>query len=164
MDGDGEIAEPGGRSPRPATATDEAPSPIVTVRLATPDDRDLVLGWANDPVTRAWSFHPTPIEPETHAAWFAARLIDQANRLWIGETQGVPVGQVRAHIGDDGRVELGISVAPEARGRRLAAPLLQAGMAAADRELGATAFVAAPNCRQHGVGGGLAETAEAAAA
>ena len=137
----GRIAEPGGPPLRPAPAANPA-SAVVTLRGATPDDRALVLEWANDPVTRLWSFHPAPIEAETHAAWFAARLADHANRLWIGEADEVPIGQVRAHIGDDGRVELGISIAPAARGRRLAAPLLRAGMAAAGSELGATAFVA----------------------
>jgi RimJ/RimL family protein N-acetyltransferase len=114
----------------------------IRLRPAAVADRDLLLGWANDPDTRARSFHPQAISAETHRAWLAARLADPDSRIWIGESGGVPVGQVRAQRGPEGRVELGISVARTARGRRLSAPLLLAGMAAAGRELGATAFIA----------------------
>ena len=109
------------------------------VRLA---DSDLVLAWANDPLTRAAGFHPQPIDPEAHAGWYAARLANPDSRTWIGEAGGIPVGQVRADRERDGRVEMGISVAPEARGKGLSKPLLTAGMAAAVEDLGAATLVA----------------------
>jgi RimJ/RimL family protein N-acetyltransferase len=140
----GEIVEPAGTPDSGAVSgvTGTAAAPRVTLRAATEGDRDLILEWANDPVTRASSFHPGPIDTATHAAWFAARLVAVDSRIWVGEAEGRPVGQVRAYRNPDGRVEMGIIVAPEARGRRLAAPLLRAGLAAAAQELGAAAFVA----------------------
>ena len=114
----------------------------VALRPAEARDRDLVLEWANDPVTRAWSFHPEPIAADTHAAWYAARLADPDSRIWVGEVAGTPIGQVRAQRGADGRAEVGISVAAGERGKGYAGPLLRAGMAAAQVELDATRLVA----------------------
>jgi RimJ/RimL family protein N-acetyltransferase len=114
----------------------------VVIRRAVPADRDLVLGWANDPVTRAASFHPEPIGTEAHATWYAARMADPDDRLWIAEVDGRPVGQVRAERSARGEVEVGISIAPEARGHGLARPVLRAGLAAAARDLRPRSFVA----------------------
>jgi len=121
-------------------------SPVdVAVRRVGPGDRDLLLHWANDPATRAASFHPGRIDPETHDRWFAARLASANGGIWIGEVDGWPIGQVRVtRVGIDGRRgEVSISLAAESRGRRLSRPLLLAAMTAASRDLDVTSFVAA---------------------
>ena len=120
----------------------------LSLRLVGPGDRDLLLEWANDAATRAASLHPDPIDASTHDAWFAQRLPSPAGRIWIGEIRGHPIGQVRIDRIDsggdarDGRGEVGISVASEARGLGLASRLLLAGMDAAVQALGVTTFVA----------------------
>lgn len=114
----------------------------VVLRPVTVDDRDLLLAWARDPVTRSASFHPGDIDGATHAAWLDRRLADAGGRIWIGVVDGRPIGQVRVDRDADARGEVGISVAPEARGRGLAGPLLRAGMERARTELGVTEFVA----------------------
>jgi RimJ/RimL family protein N-acetyltransferase len=63
-------------------------------------------------------------------------------RIWIGVVDGRPIGQVRVDRDSEGRGEVSISVAEEARGRGFARKLLVAGMAAAARELGVTTLVA----------------------
>ena len=93
-------------------------------------------------MTRASSFHPGPIDPATHARWFADRLASSDGRIWIGEMDGRPIGQVRVERIAEGRAEVGISVAPEARGRGLARGLLTAGMDVARRELEVSSFIA----------------------
>ena len=113
------------------------------LRPAGPADRDLLLEWANDPATRAASFHPARIEPSGHDRWFAARLASPDGGIWIGAIDGRPIGQVRVQRIDSERGEVSISVAAEARGRGLARPLLLAAMAAADRSLGVRTFIAA---------------------
>lgn len=102
----------------------------VTLRPATLDDAELLLVWANDPVTRASGFHPRPIEPDEHRAWLAARLASAASRLYIGMAGGEPVGQLRLERGPD-QTEISISIAPDARGRGHGRRLLAAGVAAA---------------------------------
>ena len=102
---------------------------MVTVRPATEADEVLLLSWANDPVTRSNSFHPAPIDPGSHRRWLDARLKSASSRILIGLEGDRPIGQMRFdRIGDV--VEVGISVAPNARGRGLGQQLLAAGLAA----------------------------------
>jgi RimJ/RimL family protein N-acetyltransferase len=117
---------------------------VITIRRAGPADEDLLLAWANEPATRAASFHRSRMDAATHAEWFRGRLASPTTRLFIGLDGDVPVGQVRLEGGSAGRVEVGISVAPEARGRGIGQALLAMSLEAgrADPDLGARAFVA----------------------
>lgn len=111
------------------------------VRPARAEDADLLLAWANDPVTRAASFHSGQIERATHLDWLARVLASPRIRLLIGEEDGVPVGQVRFELSDDGTASGGISVAPDRRGQGLGRALLEAGVAAVRSD---PAFASAP--------------------
>jgi RimJ/RimL family protein N-acetyltransferase len=104
--------------------------PTVSVRPATLDDSGRLLDWANDPVTRAASFRPDRIEPAAHERWLADRLASPTCRLMIGSEGSTPVGQIRFEMGLDGSAEIGISLAPTARGRGIGAALLAAGLTA----------------------------------
>ena len=104
--------------------------PLV-LRPATAADADLLLDWANDPVTRASGFHRNAISRLEHARWLAARLASPTTRLWIGVVGDEPVGQIRFDREADGVAEIGIAIAPIARGRGLGRQLLAAGLAAA---------------------------------
>jgi RimJ/RimL family protein N-acetyltransferase len=117
---------------------------VITVRRASADDAERLLAWANDPATRAAGFHPSPIDAATHGRWLDGRLASAASRVLIGLEDGLPVGQVRLEAGADRRVEVGISVAPDARGRGVGRALLKAGLAAglADPDLQIEVFVA----------------------
>lgn len=116
----------------------------IETRPATAQDEELLLGWANDPTTRAASFRPETIEGSAHRDWLAERLASPSTRLLIGLQRGVPIGHVRFERGSDGTVDIGISVAPDARGRGLGRALLRAGLDAArgDVAFGAHGFVA----------------------
>ncbi len=104
---------------------------MITVRPATADDAHLLLAWANEPSTRAAGFHPDPIDPDTHRRWLADRLATPGRPLFVGLDDGVPVGPVRIDVDEDGRAEVGISVAEAARGRGTGSALLGAGLDAA---------------------------------
>ena len=96
-----------------------------SVRLATDADADLLLAWRNDPETRAWSRTTDPVAPADHQAWLDRSLRNPDRRLLIAEQHHKPVGTVR--FDRDGRHwEVSITVAPEARGRKLAVPILLA--------------------------------------
>jgi RimJ/RimL family protein N-acetyltransferase len=82
-----------------------------------------------------------------HAAWFARRLADPATRIYIVEHDGAPVGQVRVDRLDAGRGEIHVALAPQARGRGLAATALTLAVSRGARELGLDAIEA--NVRVH---------------
>ena len=116
---------------------------VMSIRPASPADEGLLLAWANDPEARHGSGDRPEIQPTAHATWFSARLSDRSNyRIWIGEVGGVPVGVVRFERRDDRDVEVSITVAPEARGRGFARPLLRAGLEAAREAFDRPRFVA----------------------
>jgi RimJ/RimL family protein N-acetyltransferase len=111
-------------------------TPVVEVRPATAADAALLLTWANDPDTRAASFHPERIAPDEHAAWMTRSLTLPTRRLFIGMLGDDPIGQVRLDANAAGQAEVGISIAPERRGQGLGAGLLATAVEAGRRDPG----------------------------
>ena len=67
------------------------------LRLASVDDEQLLLDWANDPDVRAQAFSSDLISKSTHAVWFQNKIADVENcYLFIAVApNGTPMGQVR---------------------------------------------------------------------
>jgi UDP-2,4-diacetamido-2,4,6-trideoxy-beta-L-altropyranose hydrolase len=128
---------------RVASAMREA---LLTLRQATEGDARLLHGWRNDPATRAASFAADEVSWGRHVSWLHRVLAEPRTRLLVGELERAPIGVVR--LERDGSVAtMSITVAPEARSRGLAAPLIRAGLGAA-AELGvdrADAFIRPDN-------------------
>ena len=116
----------------------------LALRPATMDDADLLLGWANEPATRAASLTSRPIERPEHLAWLAVRLADPASKIWIGlePSTRAPLGVIRFEQDDAGAAVVSISVAAEARGHGVATLLLELGLAAASTALRPSRIVA----------------------
>lgn len=114
----------------------------LSLRAADADDLERTFAWANDAGTRAGSFDSRPIDRQTHEAWFA-RALDGERRLFVAELDGRAVGLFRLDppIDATADAEVGITVAPEARGAGLGAAILESGARLA-RGLGATRLVA----------------------
>jgi RimJ/RimL family protein N-acetyltransferase len=112
-------------SPDP-TAAEE---PELRLRAASEADAERLLEWRNDPEARAASRSTSPVSAEEHAAWFAGVLADPGRLLFVAEAAGEPVGQVRFDGLAEGRYEISVALAPAARGRGLAAPLISLGVA-----------------------------------
>ncbi len=98
-------------------------------------DAELLWRWANDRETRENSFTRSPIPYADHVDWLERRLASDATRLWIFDDGGVPVGQVRFEISDE-IAEIGISVAPEQRGRGYGQAMLTEAVRRLRGELG----------------------------
>lgn len=111
------------------------PQTKLKARLARLDDQELILHWANDPVTRRHAFNPDRIDAATHRAWFYQRLRDPENcRLYVIETEeGLPIGQVRFER-CDGVWEIHYVLDPCARQRGLGKPLLETALLALRNE------------------------------
>ncbi len=116
----------------------------LTLSPATDDDRDALLAWRNDPETREASVSTAPVSEDDHAKWLRATLASDDRVLWVARSEGARVGQARidrSREAGDGAWEVSITVAPEARGKKLSTPLLSAIEAPA-RERGARLLVA----------------------
>jgi len=104
----------------------------VELRPATMADAERLLAWRNDPDTRRQSIHGDEVGRDDHLSWLTRTLQSPTCRLDIAMVDDDTIGTVRADRGEDG-IEISITVAPEHRGRRLAAPLIRAVATAARR-------------------------------
>jgi UDP-2,4-diacetamido-2,4,6-trideoxy-beta-L-altropyranose hydrolase len=112
---------------RVASAMREA---ILALRPATRDDARLLLDWRNDPETRAGSFATEPVAWDDHVAWLDRIIASADARLLLAELEGSPIGVVRFERRGHAAT-ISLTVAPAARSRGLATPLIRAAMEAA---------------------------------
>jgi len=88
-------------------------------------DRDLILAWRNDPLTRKMSLSPKPVGKRVHARWYDLRC----GSIRILVRDGVEVGAWR--VDPDG--EVNVMIAPEHRGLSLGTVLVQMGTRVVNR-------------------------------
>lgn len=89
-----------------------------------------LLAWRNDPLSVAASLTGGAVAEADHRAWFARVCAAPACILLIAEQAGEKIGMLRFDRGGDAW-EVSINLAPQARGRGLAAQVLAGGIAAA---------------------------------
>ncbi len=104
----------------------------IKLRPTTPNDLMLIFEWANDPLVRKMSFNSNPISLTEHTEWFYKTINDADQHLLIaeilldGSTEFyAPCGQLRFNT----QGEIGILIAPQYRGKHLAASCLNAAVA-----------------------------------
>jgi RimJ/RimL family protein N-acetyltransferase len=117
-------------------------APRLVLRRARPDDASRLLAWRNDAATRRWFLDASRVQPDAHRAWFARRLEDGRSRIYIAETAGVAVGQLRLDRRGPRAAEVSFSVDRRHRGRGYGTLLLKRAPAAARRDLGVGRLVA----------------------
>lgn len=99
------------------------------LRPANVDDAKLLWEWANDPVVRASAFSTDPIPWEKHVAWFAQKIRDPRCFIFVAiDADENLIGQVRFDITGDEDAECDVHIARESRGKKYAAPLIDAGV------------------------------------
>ncbi len=110
-------------------------------RRAEAMDCDRVLIWANDPDTRAASFHSAAISAEDHQIWFDASLQRKGRHMFIAKVGELPVAFVRLDQGEGAEATVSINMAPSVRGYGMGAVVLRSATAQAQM-LGLTTLVA----------------------
>jgi len=118
-----------------------AQTPLIA-RAAAAGDEALLLEWANDPVTRRYSFDQAIIPPEQHHRWLKERLGAGRNcLLLIIETEdGVALATARFdRLGADWRINY--SVAAQHRRKGLGPRVLEVALASLARTYPEAAFV-----------------------
>jgi RimJ/RimL family protein N-acetyltransferase len=100
----------------------------LSLRPASEADGSRLLEWRNDPEARAASRNTAEVGAAEHAAWLAAVFADPDRTLLICELARDPVAQLRFDRIAGRRFEISIALAPEARGRGLAARIVALGV------------------------------------
>jgi RimJ/RimL family protein N-acetyltransferase len=87
---------------------------MMQLRPAAMTDTSLLLGWRNDPQTKANSRNTERVRLAEHQQWLVQTLQNLDRQLYIAEVDGTPLGTVRADW--DGRAyEISCTAAPEHR-------------------------------------------------
>lgn len=138
------------------------------LRPASETDAYMLWLWANDSETRRASFGREEIEWDAHVSWLAARVRNDDHMILIATTPtDQAVGVIRFDSADAWHTaRLSYAIAPERRGRGLAAALVQAGttrLRETRQSVAIRADVERDNQRSLRVfrNGGWAETADA---
>lgn len=99
----------------------------LVMRPATHRDIDSYFWWVNDPEVRRQSITTTPVSWPEHQRWFAARLASADTVMFVLESNGLPIGQVRFDF-EQGVARLDYSLDRSVRGRGLGAILVRQGI------------------------------------
>jgi UDP-2,4-diacetamido-2,4,6-trideoxy-beta-L-altropyranose hydrolase len=120
------------------------PDTPLVVRAAAASDEDLLLEWANDPLTRRNSFGRAIIGAEEHHEWLRDRLHARHScLLLVIETQdGMPLGTARFDRIETGW-KLNYSVGAQYRGRGLGLRVLECALATLARSHPGASWVVA---------------------
>lgn len=93
-------------------------------KLAEPKDLDLYFEWANDEVTRDFSYQKQEILKENHIFWFNQKIRDSKTQMLIFyNNMDVAVGQVRIENTYD-EIVIGISIDKNHRGKSLGSKMI----------------------------------------
>jgi N-acetylneuraminate synthase len=103
-----------------------SPKPRVSLRRATREDSAELLRWRNDATTRKMSVSEAEVTPAEHAAWLERTLASTTCSLFVIMAEDGPVGTARLDAGPHQGAEVSITMAPEARGRKLSTSALVA--------------------------------------
>lgn len=97
----------------------------LTIKEVDLTDATMMYEWANDPITRSQSFSSNTIELPEHIAWLTRKLENSKNNYYIIKQQNNPCGIVRFDHDTANLYTIGITIAPEFRGKGLAAKCLK---------------------------------------
>lgn len=93
------------------------PAESLTLRPAVPDDCEQIWSWNFAPDVRARSKRALAVAFGEHARWFARRLADGHDPIWVIEDDARPVGVVRLDTSACGITQISIALAAHARSR-----------------------------------------------
>lgn len=95
------------------------------LREATYDDWKLLLEWRNDPSTRENSFTQEEIPEHIHKLWFNDSLSNPYRKIYIFESNLIPVGTLRSDYFLNDEYILSWNIAPLQRGKGYGVKILE---------------------------------------
>lgn len=114
----------------------------IRTRVATPEDEELILRWANDPIVRKNGFSEQAISDSDHHIWYTRQVAANPHkRFFIVQTEDdLDIGQVRFEQVESGW-EVHYSLSVIARGLGLSRKVLRVSIDALFREIGAVPLI-----------------------
>lgn len=85
------------------------------LRLASYDDIDILYRWANDELTRKFSFRTQRILYSEHVNWFHQKMLSSESEIFIYECNQEPTGMLRLEY-NNRKAYISFSVDEECRG------------------------------------------------
>lgn len=98
------------------------------IRPVKGSDCELLFKWANEKLVRSNAINKELISWEDHLQWFSIRISSEVTKIFIMETNGIPVGQVRFDRDNAGVWIIDYSVDPAHRSKGYGYLLLTYGM------------------------------------
>lgn len=97
------------------------------LRKINKEDCKILFEWTNDPSVRKNAFNTEPVKWEEHQKWFATKLQNENDEIFLFLKDGEPVGQIRFEKEED-YWKLSYSIAKEHRGHGLGKELVELGL------------------------------------
>lgn len=104
---------------------EERDEDLVNVRLAVAEDAMLAWPWRNNEATRRYCFDQSPVELETHLAWWKRSLSNPQCVLLVGKMGDKDVGVIRYDLINVRQAKVSIYLNPEMTGLGLGKKFLQ---------------------------------------
>lgn len=98
------------------------------IRAVEGRDCELLFKWANDKLVRSNAINKELIGWEDHLQWFSKKISSEGTKIFLMETNGNPVGQVRFDKDNAGFWVIDYSVDPAHRSKGYGYLLLTYGM------------------------------------
>lgn len=90
---------------------------MITIQKARPEDSEDVLTLSNDRGIRDSSFHPDPINQDSHQQWYMRHISDPDCLFLLARENGILAGQIRLdRVGEDEFVSISIDSRYRGRG------------------------------------------------
>lgn len=95
---------------------------ILAIVPVTERDKDLLLAWRNEKISRLNSFNQKKINKKTHSSWFKKK-IKEKKKIWIFKHNNRKCGMVKLEK-KSRTIELSYLIAKEHRGKNLGSQML----------------------------------------
>lgn len=115
----------------------------VLLRPATIADARMLFEWRNEPETRRNSFNSGELLYSDHLKWLEEKLSDSNSAIFICCRDGVPVGQIRCDMSEDGTGVISYSIDAENRGKGIGREMIKLAMEESRRRFAGLKTVAA---------------------
>ncbi len=105
-----------------------------TIRKANEEDCLQYFEWANDPLTRQYSYQSEPISLAQHEKWFYEKINNADSFLYVLELNKQGIGQIRFDLKKENAI-ISFSIDKYYRGRRLGMLILKKGIEVFKKEM-----------------------------